>query len=646
MIVATAGHVDHGKTSLVKALTGIDTDRLETEKARGMSIDLGFAHTQIGGKTVAFIDVPGHERFVRNMVAGVASIDLALLVVAADDGPMPQTVEHVAILKWLGVADCVVALTKLDRADPAQVHVATTATAELLATTRFAHAPIIGVATPSGVGVEALRAALGGAAVAHRRGPAEGRFRLAVDRSFSMAGAGLVVTGAVVAGRVAVGDLLTATPSGHAVRVRAIQIHGQPAAEARAGDRCALNLGGVDMRHLAIGRGDWIVDPAAHAPTDRLEVRLGASVDLAKPLRHDGAVQLHLGAATVGARIALLAGRTLEPGAEALAQLVLERPIGALHGDRFIVRDPAANRTVGGGCVIDPFGWPRGRARPERLAELAALSAGDAADALAARLEQASAPIDLHRFIQARNLTELETRRVLQRQQAITVLRGNQTLATATGLDVGIGPGTLAIASARHQALQQAVVAALASVHETAPEQVGASEAALAAHLGRRADDAWLKAAIAPLLDRNEIVRDGFWLRLPDHRPRLSADDAALLERVGAVLNAAGLRPPIVGELATTLGLALPTLLGQLTDLARRGHLVQVARNRFFAPATVATLAQIAAELAAATPTLGFDAATYRDRTGLGRNLTIEVLEFLDRSGVTRFQRGRRRMIS
>jgi selenocysteine-specific elongation factor len=296
--------------------------------------------------------------------------------------------------------------------------------------------------------------------------------------------------------------------------------------------------------------------------------------------------------------------------------------------------------------VIDPFGWPRGRGRPERLAELAALSAPDAADALAARLEQASAPIDLHRFVQARNLTALETWRVLQRQQAITIIRANRTVDMATDPGHGIGPGTLAIASARHRALQEAVVAALASIHETAPDQVGASESALAPKLGRRADDALLKAAVLALLDRGAVVHDGFWLRLPDHRPRLSADDAALLARVGAVLKANGLRPPIVGELATALGCALPTLLGQLTDLARRGHLVQVAKNRFFAPATVAELAQIAAELVAATPTLGFDAATYRDRTGLGRNLTIEVLEFLDRSGVTRFQQGRRRMIS
>ena len=645
MIVATAGHVDHGKTTLVKALTGIDTDRLEVEKARGMSIDLGFAHTELGGRTIGFVDVPGHERFIRNMAAGVASIDLALLLVAADDGPMPQTLEHLAILGWLGVPHCIVALTKVDRVDRAQADAARAAIAELLAHGPFRAAPIVAVTPPSGAGLDALRAELTTAAAACRSRPPAGRFRLAIDRCFSVAGAGLVVTGAVVAGRTAVGDLLCVSPHGHPVRVRAIQIHARPADEASQGVRCALNLSGSDVRRPAIARGDWIVDPSAHAPTDRIDVRLGASAALARPLRHDASVQLHLGAATVGARIALLGDRALEPGAEAFAQLVLERPLGALHGDRFIVRDPAANRTIGGGRVIDPLGWPRGRAKAERLAELEALAAPDAADALAARLAQAPSGIDFHRFAQARNLTAMEAASVLRQQQAITVIQANHAIDRAERTAFDSGQRAWVLGSSSWQALLASVVDALAELHRREPDRLGAPESAVLAQLGRRAPDPLLRAAFFALLERGEVVRDGFSIRLPGHRAQLAADDAAFLERVCDVLQGAGLRPPIVGELAAALGLELPIVIGRLVDLARRGHLVQVAKNRFFMPATVAELARLARELAAAAPAAGFDAAAYRDRSGLGRNLTIEVLEFLDRSGVTRFRIGRRRLI-
>jgi selenocysteine-specific elongation factor len=645
VIVATAGHVDHGKTSLVKALTGVDTDRLELEKERGMSIDLGFAHAELGGRTIGFVDVPGHERFIRNMAAGVACIDVALLVVAADDGPMPQTVEHLAILGWLGVPRCIVALTKVDRVDRAQSEAARAAIVDLLAHGPFRAAPIVAVTPPSGAGLDALRAELVTAADAQRSRPAAGRFRLAIDRCFSIAGAGTVVTGAVVAGRTAVGDLLCVSPHRHAVRVRAIQIHGRSVAEASQGERCALNLSGSEVRRTAIARGDWIVDPAAHAPTERVDVQLGTAAALARPLRHDAPVQLHLGAATVGARVALLRGRALEPGAEALAQLVLERPIGALHGDRFIVRDPAANRTLGGGRVIDPFGWPRGRAKPERLAELEALAAGDAAAALAARLAQAPSGIDFDRFAQARNLTLPEATSVLQRQQAITVIQANRAIDRTEAVALASGHRAWVLPSSSWHALQAAVVDALADLHRHEPDRLGAPESAVLAEVGKTAPQPLVHAAFLALLERGEIVRDGFSIRLPDHRAELAVADAALLERVCGLLQAAGLRPPIVGDLATALAVELPTLLGRLVDLARRGHLVQVAKNRFFMPATVAELARLAGELAAAAPAAGFDAAAYRDRSGLGRNLTIEVLEFLDRSGVTRFRDGRRHLI-
>lgn len=647
MIVATAGHVDHGKTSLVKALTGIDTDRLAEEKRRGLSIDLGFAHADLGGDApIGFVDVPGHERFIRNMVAGVASIDLALLVIAADDGPMPQTLEHLAILEWLGVPRCAVALTKVDRVPGERVAEAGREIEALLASGPFRGAPLFPVVAPTGAGLDALRAYLRDADASRPEPSFNGHFRLAVDRSFTLAGAGLVVTGAVVAGQACVGDALVVSPQGTAVRLRAVQTHGRTVAQARCGQRCALNLVGAELKRHAVERGDWVVAPAAHAPTDRIDVRLGASRALARALRHDSVLQLHLAAAAVPARLATLEGRTIEPGREGFAQLVLERPIGALHGDRFIVRDAAGNRTLGGGHVVDPFGWPRGRARPARLGQLAALMLPAAEAALASLLDGASDGagdgIDFARFMQSRNLTRLEANALLQRLQAIAIdtRKGAATLVAQADDDAAL----LAVSRAQWHALRERSLAVVDAVHGAEPDRVGPNEAALAPALGRRAVEPLLRAVVRSLVDEGELVRDGFCLRRPAHVPRMAPADRERLDRLRSVLTAAGLRPPIVGELAATLGEALPELLGRLVDLARRGHLVQVAKNRFFLPETMLELAGIAADLAELSDDHSFGAAAYRDRSGLGRNLTIEVLEFLDRTGVTRFCAGRRRM--
>jgi selenocysteine-specific elongation factor len=646
MIVATAGHVDHGKTTLVGALTGIDTDRLAEEKRRGMSIDLGFAHADLGdGVAVSFVDVPGHERFVRNMAAGVAAVDLALLVVAADDGPMPQTHEHVAILEWLGVPHCLVALTKVDRVERSQADATRIAIAALLASTRYAGAPIVAVAAPGGSGLDDLRTALRRSASKRDTSTrSRGRFRLAIDRHFTLAGAGTVVTGSVGAGSCAVGDALVVSPHGTAVRVRGIEVHGRAQEAVRAGERCALNLAGAELKHGAIARGDWVVDPAAHAPTDRRDVRLGAGRDLERPLRDGARLQLHLGAATVGARIALLDRRALEAGSAALAQLVLDRPIGALHGDLFIVRDAAHHRLAGGGTVIDPFGRPRGRARPERLAELDALALPVAAEALSGLVTQSPAPIDLDRFAQARNLDARATDELLRSTPELTVIRGGRMVDAATAPVTDTSAPIWGVATPRWHALRDALAAQLDMLHAAEPDRVGATDTELAQQ--RRADplQPLVPAALAALLADGAIVRDGFCLRRPGHRARLSDADQALLDRLGAQLRAAGLRPPIVGELAATLGTPLPALLGDLVSLARRGHLVQVAKNRYFLPATVHALGAIAATLAHEAGAAGFDAAAFRDRSGIGRNLTIEVLEHLDRTGVTRFRDGRRRL--
>ena len=640
MIVATAGHVDHGKTSLVRALTGVDTDCLAEEQARGMTIDLGFAHAALApGLAVGFIDVPGHERFVRNMLAGVAAIDLALLVVAADDGPMPQTREHLAILQLLAVPHLLVVLSKADRVDAARLAQAGEELHMLLAGGPFAAATVLPVATPTGSGLPAVRQHLVAAAQALQARPMAGHFRLAVDRSFLVAGAGRVVTGAVLSGRVAVGDMLRLqTPQmqqGASLRVRGLQVQGLQADAAQAGQRCALNLAGAELKRGEAGRGDWLLAEAAPPLTDRLDVQLQWLPGNGQPPGPRAMLQLHLGAAAVPARVSALGDAALgdaaldrsatAPGRAGLARLRLARPVAAAWGDRFILRDAAANRTLAGGWVVDPFGPERGSSQPLRLAQLAALARPDPAQALAAWVDAAPLAADLGHFAAARNLRDDEAA-VLHKDLAL------QVIASAAG--------PLGLRADAWAGWQQRLLQAVDAWHAAQPDSVGPDDAALRQALGLGgtvAAQAVLRAAIATVVAGGALQRLGLRCCRPGHQPVLAAADAALLAQCGALLQPAGLRPPIVGDLASALGLPLPELLPFLGRMGARGLLVQVAPNRWFLPETVADLAAAARALAAAHADGAVDAAAYRDRTGIGRNLTVQVLEFLDRAGITRF---------
>ena len=360
MIIGTAGHIDHGKTALVKALTGIDADRLPEEKRRGITIDLGYAYTDAFG----FVDVPGHERFVHTMLAGASGVDAALLVVALNDGVMPQTREHVQILQLLGIDRGVVALTKSDLAPARDAEVAAQVNA-LLQKTALASAPLLPVSVVTGAGIEALRSAL--LSLGPRQRDAELYPRLAVDRAFTLTGAGLVVTGTLVSGRIRVDDRLMLSPPGIELRVRGLHAQNRPAEQAVAGQRAALNVTGPRLSKDVVNRGDWVLHPAVHAPTARFDVRVTLLAEELRGLRADAAVHLHLGAAHVTARVAALDGGRIEPGSTVLARLTLDRPIGALARDRLVLRDAMATCTIGGGVVIDPFPPRRGRRAPERL---------------------------------------------------------------------------------------------------------------------------------------------------------------------------------------------------------------------------------------------------------------------------------------
>ena len=423
MIVGTAGHIDHGKTSLVRMLTGVDTDRLKEEKKRGISIDLGYAFLPApDGSILGFIDVPGHEAFVHNMLAGATGIDIALLVVAADDGVMPQTREHLSIIDLLGIESGVVAVTKADLADETRREEVEAQVRAALVGTTLEDARILHVSTVSGEGVEALRAHL--LEEMHRvtRRRAGGSFRLAVDRSFVLQGTGTVVTGTILSGSVAVGDRVTISPSGLSARVRSIHAQNTPREQGHAGERCALNLAGDGVAKDRIHRGDVVLAPELHAPTNRIDASIRLLASEAKPVSQWTPVHLHHAASDVPARIVLLQDEAIAPGAEALVQIVLDHPVAAANGDRFVLRDTTAQRTIGGGQFIDLRAPARKRRTPERLAQIEAMAIADPEQALAAMLDRAPFYVELSAFARDRALSSAEMDAVSQRLGIIRLL--------------------------------------------------------------------------------------------------------------------------------------------------------------------------------------------------------------------------------
>ena len=628
MIVATAGHVDHGKTLLIRTLTGIDTDRLPEERARGMTIDLGFAYLPLAGaraddaaQIIGFIDVPGHERFVRNMLAGVAGIDFALIVIAADDGPMPQTREHLAILHLLGITRGVVALTKIDRVAPARVTAVQAEIAALLATTALAGIPIVPTAAPTGAGIEDLRALLQAAQRASVQRDTQGHFRLAIDRSFVREGAGRVVTGTVYSGAMAVGDRLLIAPAGIEVRVRSIHAQNQIASHARAGQRCGINLAGADLRRYEIHRGDWLVAPALAASATRLGVQLTLTPGDAQALRDRTPVHVHLGAADVGGRVTLLRDRALTPGDTCYATLTLDAPVIAVRGDRCVLRDQSATRTLGGGRILEPLPFPRALTRTRRLTLLAAMEAAQPAEALRALLAQLPEGVDNTWFARSWNLTESEA----------LAIRADLDVATVT-LPKG---ETILLAAARWRAILMAINEAVARHHAAEPAHTGLPETQLAKRVDGATSGRLLRAACDALVREGSLRRRAGQLCLPDHEAVLSAGEQALLARIATELQRHGLQAPALHDMLEPLKLKAEILRPFVERMAQLGRLHQVSKYRFYLPAALHQLALLAEQLAASGSEGLFTAAEYRDRSGIGRNVTIEVLEYFDRIGLT-----------
>lgn len=696
MMIGTAGHIDHGKTSLVRALTGTDTDRLPEEKKRGMSIELGYAFlapsddgpavgessaasAATAGQTkvvpalglprepIAFIDVPGHEKLLHTMISGATGIDFALLLVAADDGVMPQTREHLAVLSLLGIDRGVVAITKIDRVDEARVQEVTQQVTALLADTPLAHAPIIPVSATRGDGVAELRQRLRAEAVrldaAHGADgtadphdsdspvraaaatepaettaettaalPAQTGFRLAIDRVFSLDGVGTVATGTVHAGRVQVGDVLQQLPDGpKELRVRSLHAQNRSTDSAHAGQRCAINLAGIERDQLQ--RGHWLAQPGIASVSDRLDVELHLWHAEPRAIRSGTRVHVHLGTTASPAAVAVLDADTLAPGGTGLAQLVLPQPLAAWHGDRLILRDAAGQRIIGGGRVLDSRAPVRYRRTPQRLQLLQALQRPALRDRLAGLLEACEHGVDLRQWQQVFGLA--------------SVAAFDASLQTLPHRRLA---GDFIIGEPAWQHLRRTVLDTLAAYHQNATDEIGPDAARLRRLVRLRMDDAHWRLLLDALVQEGSVAQSGAFVHLPEHGSQLAARDETLLQRLTPHLMEAGAQGAWVRDLAEHIGEPAANLRPAMARLARSGHLYQVVKDLYLDAATAARLAALVRQLALAD-TEAADAtdaqrasnalpilkvAEFRDASGLGRKRAVQMLEFFDRIGLCR----------
>jgi selenocysteine-specific elongation factor len=613
MILGTAGHIDHGKTTLVRALTGVDTDRLPEEKRRGITIDLGFAPLLLDGVgTLGVVDVPGHEAFVRTMVAGAAGIDLALLVIAADEGVMPQTREHLAILSLLAVSGGVVALTKRDLVDDEWLALVEQDVRDALAGSTLENAPIVPVSATTGEGLDVLRDALAHAARQVPRNTEDDLFRLPIDRAFTIRGTGTVVTGTVWSGTLERDATARLLPAGETVRVRGLQAHGHAVDRVHAGERAAVALAGVELDHT--GRGALLVQGDAWRASRVLRGDVSLLTTVPNVLGPRSRVRFHLGTTEVSARI-VVAGGSLAAGQQASARIVLDEPIVARAGDRFVLRSASPSMTLGGGVVLDPLAPPRARPWPAEPRT--------PANALRRLLDEAGA--------QGVNLGELPIR--------LGVPPGRVPEIVA-GLDAWRVGARLIGAPAR-EVLEHDTERVLAEYHAEHPLDPGAPQQWLRSRL--RAPDEVASAVIAALAGRGALALEQGIARLPEFAPRLSANGEAIRDRLLAALDAAGREPPTLDELASSLG-ASPVALAEVARLlAREGVLVAVDAARYYRAATIEELLGLLR--AGMAPGADYGPADLRELLGFSRKFLIPFLEHCDRAGVTRRDTtGRRRL--
>ncbi len=633
LVLGTAGHIDHGKTALVRALTGVNTDRLPAEKLRGITVDLGFAALDLPGHRLGMVDVPGHERFVRNMLAGASGMDLALLVVAADDSVMPQTREHLEILNLLGLAGGLIVLTKIDLVDPSWLDLVEDDVRRLVAGTFLDNAPILRTSTVTGEGIERVKEALLDLAASVPETMDLGPFRMAIDRSFTRAGLGTIVTGTVASGIARLGDELDWMPEGRTVRVRGLQRHDESVEFVGRGARAAINLGGV--HHTEIVRGQELATPGYLHPTRVLTVSLTVSVDAPRPVKHRGRYRVHLGTADVAATLALLGTNALKPGETGLGQLLLAEPAVALAHEPFILREESPPATLGGGKILQTSA---GRIRRKDVSAISRLQGLQCSDPVE-RVTESLASFGLGIW------TEL----TLCRESAVPldmlkpILDDLGRSGAVVDLPVGSRRTTRLTADVVAD-LEDRVERALGRLHLANPRQTAVRRSHVLAALPDLPGEAMVSGLLDRLVARGAVVSDNRSVALKSFEPRLSQSERKLKAELLKELQAGGFSPPDAADLAKTAGARAAVVPELLALLVEEGRIVLLGAGLYLdVDAELRLRCEVTAWLEQETT---MTMADLRDLLKTSRKYAVPIGEYLDRIRLTRREGDLRRLES
>ncbi len=625
LVIGTAGHIDHGKTALVRALTGVDTDRLPAEKRRGITIDLGFAALDLpGGHRLALVDVPGHERFIRNMLAGASGLDLALLVIAADDSVMPQTREHLEILRLLGLSGGVIALTKVDLVDPTWLALVEDEVRALVAGTFLEDAEIIATSAPSGRGIDELKASLGRLAESAPPRADSGLFRMAIDRSFTLSGHGTVVTGTVASGTLAEGSEVEWFPSGKTVRVRGLHRHDQAVPSVDRGSRAAINLAGV--HHSEVDRGHELASPGFLVASKVLSVEVGGSPGVLRPLKHRGRYRLHLGTSEVAATLGLLPTDDPGAGAPRLGQLFLGEPVASVHGQPFVLREESPPSTLGGGRVLAPWGRRLRRRDAPSWGRIERLRSPDPT----IRLEAALAGYGLNPST-APALARDSGLPLLEVQARLDALGASGRIVS---LPLGVRRSVSVLAEVAEE-LETRAIKAIGRLHAASPRLAAIVRPRVASALADWDNDPLVAAILDRLQGQKRVVGDARTVALADHEPKLSQGERKLKAEIAEAYRLGGFTPPDPADWASgKAGPKVATVNDLLAILVDEERVVALGPGLFLDHNFEAELRRRVLDRLKG-PGESLTMAELRDLLGTSRKYAVPIGEYLDRIGWT-----------
>ncbi len=622
MIIATAGHIDHGKTLLVKNLTGKNTDTLPEEKSRGMSINLGFAYKELANDFIlGFVDVPGHEKFIQNMLAGVIGVEFGLLTIAADDGLMPQTYEHLEILNLLEISRGAVAITKIDKVKPARIEEVIKLTKNIINNTTLSNAPIFPISNITKTGIKDLENFLNAQTLPKKQSATGKHFRLAIDRQFNLKGFGLIVTGTIFSGTVKKGDTLTLSPKGIKVRVRGIHAQNRVSEIGYAGQRCALNLASSFNDNSIFERGSWVVSREAHFVSNCFDAHFSVSSNEKKPLKHFTRAIFHFGSSKIVCRVVILKDKEISPGDSGFIQLKLESVTSPFYGDRFIIRDETGRRTIGGGRIIDPHSIKKDRNKPERIEKLLKLTQLNTEKALFFLITEKMFGIDLVKYSLSRNLIKLEAEKLYR---------------------------TLPIKSFRNKDKQWGILKSNFNVCKNIVyEEIRKffikntninilNEDKIINKFSSNAPEYVIKEIVDELLNEQKLYRIGKNLSIIRGVSNFDASEIIIWKKIKSIFDKNKFQPPSINKVSEELGFKLSKLEPTLRKALKLGYLIRISKNRYYYPTIIFGFAIIAEKVASGNENLKLDLKVYKEHLGISRNLVIELLEFFDKKGFTK----------